>query len=1433
MISCKFQPVYSVYGHYHHPITKSYHQFQHQTSSSDSENKPHFVDNPNRPHLNVILDNKHKAKALVDSGSTVCLGDKSLIRKLDGQYPIGNPISITGVNNSKDPTLGCYGAILSVLDPLPYPIKDKPIAIHMTNNLSSELILGIDFLKEHGALVDTRSNNVIFLPDKLFAITQTKKPIVCEAFASVVNNEGPDNADDKDTSIFAVQPTEDIDIQYMDQKIIHVQIVEDNHTIMHKPGTTVMLTSGCAPYPHIPDGLYSITDNNTIRVTIKNSSTGTLQLRQNRPIPGIVAHDLVSGYHEPVEITKETLRAMFLQEQTVQAAKLAGLLPKHTSINASSLAIQQDDYIQPTPKEYISSVVTQFEQASSLLQASGLDPPGIKYKPRQMPSDEIKSNLISQFDSSMIEKQWVQHYVNLIMENYDVFSLHKYDVGHTPHWEHKIDSTTNDPVYVKQFKIAVGDEAALDEMSTHLTAARILIQQPSDHNTPIFMVAKRGGPNTGKKRFVQDFRLRNAASKDDKYTIKDVRESLVAVGRLKPTVWSKLDFTGAFYCLSLEKESQKLTSFTLPFKSAQYSWARMPQGLKGASASFSKLCQIIFRDIPNIITYVDDLVGATTNHQKMIELLDKVFAECRFHGMKLNLQKCQFGLHSLSWLGYNLSAEGISPEVDKAEAVKAMVLPNTIKEIQSHLGLFQFFSDLIDKYALIAGPLSNVTSPEHPWRSYKLSGDLPKEAMDSWYKLRNIIVSRPIIAFPDFSLPFQLFVDASVGKPHADPPIRGGMGAILTQVQHGVTRAIGYFSRQFRDSESRYNAYNAELCGLVAALNHFMTFIKNSKVTAFTDHMPLVKAASKERSTADALLLKLSEMDLTLIHINGPEMPADALSRQAREAIKGNIAVAASTLMEALPESMSDLQWKFEQSQDAHCKVIKAWLKEQKIAPSPYMQSILQLFGPRAFIDQSNGLLYIYSGRYKRWPTKQLWVPNRLKTMIMSNHHGSTLGGHWREERTYEAIAVKYFWPTMAKDIESHIKLCKICHQQDHRKFSQQKVPLEPWGPPTSRNVRIHFDLVGKLRSSNDNYNYILSITDAYSRWVELVPIKDKEAITVAKALWDHWICTFGFFKQSVSDGGGEFANEVLKELSTLMGSKHHIISAYSPSVNGMIERVHRSLGAYIRSFCEEQTKDWVSFLPALKFSLNTKIHSSTKFSPYFITFGEHPLFPWSPRDNITYSESEIADRIRLLQYAQRLCYTNDSDAKTAMKKSFDVKAKFKRFKEGDDVLLYIPSPPPGENSKFYTPWRGIFRVVERTSNLTYIVRKKGGRKRKAHVNRMKFFDPLNSIDDPEVHISVDDEEDPQEEEANDPISPDTMATPQTSKKENLASPTPTRVTRSKTNSLPSHIVKYSSSAIISSHNVPSQWKYVPWVSEEMNIILHSEGSTVGQHFPI
>ena len=255
------------------------------------------------------------------------------------------------------------------------------------------------------------------------------------------------------------------------------------------------------------------------------------------------------------------------------------------------------------------------------------------------------------------------------------------------------------------------------------------------------------------------------------------------------------------------------------------------------------------------------------------------------------------------------------------------------------------------------------------------------------------------------------------------------------------------------------------------------------------------------------------------------------------------------------------------------------------------------------------------------------------------------------------------------------------------------------------------------------------------------------------------------------------------------MHSKHHIISPYSPAVNGIIERVHRCIGDYIQSFCEEQTTDWVEFLPALTFSLNTRVHAATKLSPFFITYGQHPVFPWTPEDNITYSESEITDRVRMLQYAQRLCYNNDLDARAASKRSFDIKAKFRQFKIKDEVLLYFPSPPKGQNKKFYIPWRGIYEIVERTSPLTYLVKKKGGRNRRAHVNRLKFYDPKNSHEDPTVKISI---EEDKEDNPDDII---TIPNDLQERNEDTTKNYSGRITRSKTNSLPQRISRYSAAS--------------------------------------
>ena len=106
------------------------------------------------------------------------------MKRIKAQWPSAPPINVTNVHKGRMQTLGCYTSKLSVEDNLPHPLVNKQINIHMQDNLSSELVLGKDFLGDNGAVIDMRTNNVIFLPKELHPVSLNQKPIVCEAFAS-------------------------------------------------------------------------------------------------------------------------------------------------------------------------------------------------------------------------------------------------------------------------------------------------------------------------------------------------------------------------------------------------------------------------------------------------------------------------------------------------------------------------------------------------------------------------------------------------------------------------------------------------------------------------------------------------------------------------------------------------------------------------------------------------------------------------------------------------------------------------------------------------------------------------------------------------------------------------------------------------------------------------------------------------------------------------------------------------------------------------------------------------------------------------------------------------------------------------------------------------------------------------------------------------
>ena len=107
---------------------------------------------------------------------------------------------------------------------------------------------------------------------------------------------------------------------------------------------------------------------------------------------------------------------------------------------------------------------------------------------------------------------------------------------------------------------------------------------------------------------------------------------------------------------------------------------------------------------------------------------------------------------------------------------------------------------------------------------------------------------------------------------------------------------------------------------------------------------------------------------------------------------------------------------------------------------------------------------------------------------------------------------------------------------------------------PDGRFDHVHIDLVDPLPSRN-GFEYILTMTDRFSRWVEATPLRKTSAQTVARAFYDTWVSRYGGPKVITSDQGSQFESRLFAALLSLIGCERIRTTAYHPAANGLIER--------------------------------------------------------------------------------------------------------------------------------------------------------------------------------------------------------------------------------------------------------------------------------------
>jgi hypothetical protein len=197
-----------------------------------------------------------------------------------------------------------------------------------------------------------------------------------------------------------------------------------------------------------------------------------------------------------------------------------------------------------------------------------------------------------------VPEQFQAKYRNLLFKHHEAISQNKFDLGRTGTLMHEIALKTQEPIYVKQFKIP---DAHRQEVEKHvLEWLKLGVIQParSCYNSPIFAVLKKDG----NVRLVQDFRALNNTSFTDKYSMKDVSECIGEIGRSGSTIFSTIDLTAGFWQMILHPRARPYTAFTVPGM-GQFQWVTSPMGLLGCPASFQRLMETVVHNISTTICW--------------------------------------------------------------------------------------------------------------------------------------------------------------------------------------------------------------------------------------------------------------------------------------------------------------------------------------------------------------------------------------------------------------------------------------------------------------------------------------------------------------------------------------------------------------------------------------------------------------------------------------------------------------------------------------------------------------------------------------------------------------------------------------------------------------------------------------------------------------